>query len=469
MKKIGIYCMLICLLMTFFVQPTAAESEIADLSVTSGCHTIEAQAPVLGTGQLITNAESVLLYEANSDTLMYAWNADAQMYPASFVKIMTALIAIEKGNMEDIITVRKDILDALPGNIVTVQLLENEVLTLEQLLYCMLVSSANDAAAVIADHIGGSQAAFVAEMNKYAQELGCTGTQFVDAHGLSSNGQFTTARDTARILAHAMKNEQFREIFGTIRYSVDATNKSYARHLSTSNFLMNREDVEIYHDSRVIGGRTGVTDSGDRCIAAVAEKDGLQLISIVMGAKSEYELDGNKIKSFGGFPETSALLDKGFDNFRVSRIIYSNQAIKQQPVANGDCQVALSPQISVSTVLPADCTLDDLTYRYTDIPGLQAPIEKGARLSTLEIWYEDLCVAQADLFALNKVEIQQTQSQDAAVGENSGSWKTALLIIGTVAAVIVALVLGVRITAQVRHAAAANRSRRHRRNRRRSR
>ncbi len=467
MKKFVIYFTLLCLLASLPVLPAAAEEN--DRSVTEGCHTLDAQAPVLGTQQLIANAESVLLYEVTSDTLMYAWNADAQLYPASFVKLMTALVALEEGSLSDVVTVRADVLATLPDDTTSVQLQENEVLTLEQLLYCMLVSSANDAAAVVADHIAGSQEAFAEKMNQYARQLGCTGTCFTDAHGLSSDGQVTTARDMARILVRALQNEDFRKIFATVDYTVDETNKSGDRYLSSGNYLMNAKVVEIYYDERVTGSRTGIASGGARCVASVAQSGDMELVSIVMGAKSEYVQGGKKIKSFGGFPETSELLDLGFADFKVAQILYSGQAVRQQAVSGGTSDVTMCPKISVSTVLPADCTTEQLDFRYTDTEALQLPIEKDALLSRLEIWHGGLCLAQADLYAMNQVAaVQQTQVSVQEPADN-GQWKTALGILAACAAAVLLVIGTVRLVAVLRHAAAGRRSRRYRRDRRRSR
>ena len=420
----------ICLLIQLLVfQVSAVTDPSNDKSLTNGCHTVDSQMPFLGSEQLITNATAVVLLENNSQTLMYAWNADAQLYPASFVKILTALIAIERGNMDDIITVRQDVLDTVPSDAVSAELRPSEIITLKDLLYCMLVSSANDAAAVIADHISGSQTTFVAEMNQYASQLGCTGTQFMNVHGLHHPEQYTTARDTARILGKAMKNEQFREIFGTVRYVVEATNRSPSRKLATGNFLMNPDEIEIYYDTRVIGGRTGTTNDGDRCIAAAAEKDGLQMISVIMGAKSVYEQDGVKVRSFGGFPETSELLNHGFGAFKVSQVIYENQAIRQQPISNGDCDLTVCPNISVSTVLPSGTAMDQLSFIYQDIQNLQAPIQKGDVVSVVEVWLGNLCVAQSDLYAMNQVNVAGENAPITDEDKSADPWPAALRIV----------------------------------------
>lgn len=470
MKKIGLICLCICLLLTTvcFVPVSAEESR--NESITSGCRTLEASTPLLGTEQLFPNADSVIMYEVSSQTLMYAWNADAKQFPASLVKIMTALIAVEQGVLTDQVTVSAEALDSIPYNAMNVELQEGEVLSLEDLLYCMMVGSGNDAAAVIAEHISGSQEIFVKEMNRYAQELGCTGTNFTNAHGLHDDNQYMTARDAARILSAALENEQFQTIFGTVKYTVEATALSEERKLSSNNYLMNNSNnsgITSYYDSRVTGGRTGTTESGDRVVAAVAESGGLEMICVVMGA-SPNTSEGTQKKN-AGYKEISQLLDLGFDGYISTQILYKNQALRQYSVVNGSSDVVVGPAEAVSTVLPQGITQEELTYRYTDISGFSAPIDKGQVVSALEVWYGNVCVAQVDLYAMNSVSVEQVRTTEPAPERGTGMGKILLMIVGVVAAVLVLWAIVKAVIRRAKKAAAKKRSRRYRENRRRSR
>ena len=474
MKKIG----WICLLLVIFVSiqtialSVSAADEQQNSAVLNGAHSLNAQKPLLGTGKIVDNTQCAVLYEVGSETLMYAWNSDEQVSPASFVKNLTALIVAERGNLTDAVTVKESVLSTVPYDAVSADLQADEVLTVEDLLYCMMVGSANDAAAVLADHLCGSQAAFVAEMNRYAQELGCVGTNFTNVHGLHDDNQFTTARDAAKILAAAIKNNVFRSVFEAVQYTVPATNKSDERVLVTGNYLMNQnqDSVEIYYDSRVTGGRTGVTSSGYRCIAATAESDGMQLISVVMGCKSVYQEDGYTVQSFGGYKETSALLDAGFDGYKAVQIVGAEQAVIQCPVKNGVSDVVLGSTNEVYTVLPQEVTSADLDYRYTNIgAGFQAPVEKGQALSELEIWYGDLCIGHVELFALNSVSTQQVQIGTEDKQEQMFSWPVLLTVVVFCGLGFVLVIVIMRAVGTLRLAATRKRSRQHRRNRRRSR
>ncbi len=467
MKKISAIVLVLSMLVCFVLPASAVETQ--DSSVKNGCNTLDGFVTFLGSEQKIENAESVILYEVTTDTLMYAYNADAQAYPASLVKILTALIAIEQGTLTDAVVVRADVLDTIPEDAVDADLKVDEVLSVEDLLYCLMVGSANDAAAVLADHVMGSQQAFVDEMNRYAQELGCVNTNFTNVHGLHDDGQYTTARDVCRILAHALKNETFCKIFGTIDYSLPETNMHPSRNLSSGNYLMNVQDVEIYYDSRVTGSRTGETTDRTRCIASVAESGDLTLISVVLGAKSVYKDDGYTVKVFGGYQETSNLLNLGFEGYKTAQVFYANQPIQQLDVPNGDSALVIGPNISASSVLPYDSSSKTLTYRYGEIRNLTAPIEKGQKITELEVWSGTVCVAKADLFALNKVDAVDPINLDDQNGSNRLKLGSVFFVIlGVIFSVILLGFVVLCMIRAVRIRAAKKRSRRHSRNRRRS-
>ena len=447
MKIKRTFCLILCFVLTLllFQTPVSAEQEERDQSVTNGSHTLDASTPLLGTGRIISNCKSAVLYELSSETLLCAWNADERMYPASLVKIMTAYIAIDRGNLSDMVTVRDGALRSLPSDAVTVRLKAGEMISLEDLLYCMMVHSANDAAIVIAEHIAGSQNAFVKLMNEYAQDLGCTNTNFMNVHGIHHADQYSSARDIAKMLSAAMKNDVFREIFGTVRYTVGATNMSDSRSLVTGNHLMNVDSMQYYFDSRVTGGRTGVDYQGFRCIASSAEEYGMELISVVMGSVSVFDSKG-AVVSFGGFLETTDLLDAGFETNRKRLIVSEYQVLRQVSIANGDCDLMLGVQESASTVLPYSVKLEDLSFRYTDyLQGISAPIQKGEKISHLQIWHGPLCLVQMDVYALNDVPVSYQKVQYHSI-DNDGLlwWQIILIVLGAVLLIFVAVLVGMR-------------------------
>ena len=449
--------------MLLCIVPVSAEAPVADASVINGCNTLDGQVPFLGTEQLVKNGKAMILYEAGTDTLMYADNADAPLPPASIVKILTALIAVEKGNLDDVVTVKQTVLSTLDPDAAVVEpaLVDGEVLTVRDLLYCMMVASGNDAAVVLADYIMGGQTAFVAEMNRYAAELGCTNTNFANVHGLHDKNQYTSVRDVARILAKAVQNETFCEIFFAKKYVVPATNKIESRVLVTQNYLMNKDSVVIHYDERVMGSRTGVSADGTNNIASYAEVDDMKLICVVMGSAST--LENGAIKTFGGYGETQKLLDLGFTGNKAVQLIYENQVMKQITISGGSSDVTVGTRSAVSSVIPASFDMEQLELRYVNEVPLSLPIQEGQRVSTLQIWCNHTCIAQTDIFAMSSVlPAGQVFMQDEKMPEKEANYSR---IFFWVLAVIVGIVL---VIAVMSYLSRINRAARRRRQRRRS-
>ena len=473
MKIIAVFFFIICFAFSGTVCAAqlnetigSADQNISVPAVNSSSG-IDAQTAMLGVGELVENVRAAFLYEANSNTLMYAMNADEQVYPASLVKIMTALLAVEKGELDSMVTVTESAVGSVPSDAVSADLVVGESLSLRDLLYCMLLGSANDAASVIAEYISGSQQVFVDEMNERAQLLGCTGTQFANAHGIHNESQYTTARDAARILNEALKNDDFYVLFTAKEYLVPATNMSENRLLRTGNYMMDATS-KLYYDARVIGGRTGVTNDGRRCFAAAAEHNGMRLISIVMGTESVYQEDGYSVITIGGFQETTALLNAGFDGYKTAQILFANQTLKQNAVVDGDSDVVLGSRVSVLTVLPDSATMDELNFRYTN-ETFQAPIEAGQKLTEVEIWYGSTCVAKTDLYAMNSVESVQLQQIIAEDSDARTGWGTAGMLFAGLVICAFAVIILLRSWNRIKKMLASGRSKRYRRSRRRSR
>ncbi len=438
------FTILLCALivMASCVFPTAAtEDTETNKAVISGSHSIDAEFAYLGKEQLVENAQSVFMFETGSQTLMYSWKPDVPQYPAGLVKIMTALLVLENCDLSDNVTVSQSALDTVSYDAISIKLTAGETLSVEDLMYAMMVYAANDAASVLAEHTFGSVNAFVSQMNNRAVELGCTGTKFVNPHGLHDPQQQTTAKDICRILMAALEHKEFRKMFGTEYYTIPATNLSEERILVTNNFLMNTDDVAIYKDERVTGGRTGMTSEGYRCIASLSESGNMEVICIVMGCESKMSENGYSTEVYGGFPETIELLNRAYTNTVKQQFICADQILKQQPVLNGDSHVFLMAKESFSTVLPADFTREQLSFRYTEVPGSsQAPIEKGQNMASLEVWYGASCIAQTDVYAANDVPVAYQKVATADKKFNViGVFLTVLVSIVLIAVLLVAV------------------------------
>ena len=452
MKKIVSLLILLCIILgclpvSATTEETNSNSEdvVPDASVTEGCHSIEAQRGILGERQLITNCTAAFLYESSTETLMYSWNGDMRIIPASLVKVMTALIAIDQGNLDDQVTVNTNSFSSLPHDAAMIRgpmLADGEIFTLEDMLNLMMLASGNDAAIVIAEHISGSQAAFVEQMNKYAEELGCKETNFTNVHGMHDSNQYSTCRDLVRIIDKAMEYESFRKIFGAIYYTIPATNKNEnIRLLTNGNFHLTQDEAETYYDGRVTGGRTGVGLNDERCIGSTASKDGLDMICIIIGARMVYDEWGYKVISMGGYKEVSNLLDYGYDGFKAVQVLHEGQILKQMDIENGECDLTVGSRKSVFTIVPKDIFLEDLNLVYSDSAVTHAaPIEKDQYISTVRVFYGNLCLAEADLFAMNSVQTI-SESYKIKINKPRSNVLVTVLIFIIVAVILVGFVL----------------------------
>ncbi len=442
-----------------------------DASVSNGCHTIDAQNPLGGSERMLETAKASLLYERNSGTLLYADNPDGRVYPASLVKIMTALLLVEENDPDRVVTVTQSAVDAVPSDAVSIDIRAGETFTLRDLLYCMLVASANDACAVVAEAISGSQEAFVARMNQRAKELGCTGTNFVNPHGIHHEEQYSTARDLGRILLAALEYEEFREAFGAATYTVEAEDADDTRYLVTGNYFISRDSgVVKFYDTRVTGGRTGAISTKDRSMATTAVSGDMELMSIVMGAEGTLESDGYSLHYLGNFEETMDLLDWGFRNFTVAQILHEGKSIAQFPVTDGQNHVVGRPIQTVYSALPYGASAEHLSWRYDQSSaGLTAPVAEGARIGTVQVWYGGVCLAQSDMVSMNPSLVRTAEDDQPGEADAEGGLSWFLTILGMIFAVVIGLVLILIVLRLVRRWLRRLRRRRRMKNRRRSR
>lgn len=452
--------------------PEGAGMDTPGATVSYGCHSIDARYPIGGSGDLLTYSDSAILYEVTSDTLVYTCNPDVQVHPSSLVKIMTALLALEHGELEDVAVCREETLLQVVEGALIANFVDGERVTLEDLLYSMLVGSCNDAALVIADHISGSQESFVSLMNRRAQELGCTQTIFKNATGLHHDEQFTTARDVVRILREALKHPAFVEIFGTPNYRMAETNKSESRYFVTTNYMISDEVYLYYKDSRVTGGRTGTLDNTDRCLAVTASVGGGTYIAVTTGTEIFFGADGSRPYSHGSFVDTDALLELASKSSLV-RVTDPEQIVDQLPVQGGDHHVVVGTNEVISCVLPPNYTWNMITMRTEMVNGtLTAPLKAGTKVANVQFWYGSICIGESSLFTKIDVPLSKKVTNDPGAdsdgGFDAGAITTALIVLGIIFAVILVLFGGLFMVRTVRIAMRNARSKKRRQERRRS-
>ena len=218
-------------------------------------------------------AKAALLIDLNTGRTVYEQDADERVYPASLTKIMTCLIALENGNLSDVITIDEAALAGLDQDSSVVGLQVGEQITLEDLLYCMMVHSGNDAANAVAEYIAGSTADFVRMMNERAYALGCKDTHFNNPHGLHDESHYITQA--------ALKSENFRQIVDTAEYVIPESATGQEHKLKTTNLLIYESTGNSLYYPRATGVKTGYTSAAGRCLVATAEDDGIRFLSVL--------------------------------------------------------------------------------------------------------------------------------------------------------------------------------------------
>ncbi len=323
------------------------------------------------------SAQYACVIDSLSGRVLYEKNAYARHSMASTTKIMTALVALENGNAQDMVTVSANAAGTEGSSI---YLKAGEKITLGDLLYGLMLESGNDAAIAIAEHIGGSVEKFAAMMNNKARELGAKNTQFRNPNGLDEEGHFTTAYDLALITRAALRNPVFAEIVSTKRKTISNGEESYGRVLSNHNKLLS-----LY--SGCDGVKTGFTKKTGRCLVSAATKNHVQAIAVTLNAPDDWN-------------DHMRMLDYAFEHYQARPLVVKNMVIKTIPVKNGDAtELKLLSDGEFYLTLENKEGLDRVKLEY-DVPEqITAPVQKGTCLGKLKIYYERELVKEIDLCA----------------------------------------------------------------------
>lgn len=321
------------------------------------------------------SAEAAILIETGSGTVIGAKNADKRMPMASTTKIMTALVALEKSDIRKTVSVSPSAV-GVEGS--SVYLYEGENLTISDLLYAMMLESANDAATAIAIEIGGSVDGFADLMNEKAQSMGLVDTHFTNPHGLDNDEHYTTARELGIIAMEAMKNEAFRSIVSTYKKTIPLNDTEGVRLLINHNKML-----KGYVGA--IGIKTGYTKKSGRCLVSAAERDGVSLIAVTLNAPNDWQ-------------DHAKMLDFGFSLFE-SRLLCSDKELTYTvPTVGGDRDyVTVKNKGDVRIILPkgtkaitSSVELPKFTY---------APISEGEQLGRIVYYSDGKEIASAPLYA----------------------------------------------------------------------
>lgn len=389
-------------------------------------------------------AKAALLVDANTGNIVYAKNEHEELYPASLTKIMTALLVLEavdsgKLSLDQQLTA-SDTITQLDSDGSSAGIQVGEIMTVEQLLYCMLVVSANEACVILAEAVSGDVDTFVDAMNAKAQALGCENTHFVNPTGLHDSQHYTSAWDLYLITKEAMKHEDFMRICDTGDITLPATNLSEARSLHSTNYLISVWRSRGYYNTDAHGIKTGSTDAAGHCLVSSASKGSLSFISVMLGCE-QLHLEGNEIRTMS-FYETNRLFNWAFENFAYQTVLTSDEILKEVAVSLSKIDhVTVHPAEDVEVLLPKGLAAEDLERTVTlKSDPVEAPISAGDVLGTVTLSYDGTDYATVDLLALNDVEASRILTFWRDVKEFFS--QTAVKVIGIILLVaVVALLL----------------------------
>lgn len=381
-------------------------------------------------------AKAVVLADIESGRILYSKNMNDQVAPASLTKIMTVLItveAIENGeiSMDDIVTAQSDCRIGMDEDSSTAGIVPGEKMSVQNLLYCAMLVSANEACNILGTHISGSISAFVDRMNERAQLLGCTGTHFANTNGLTASDHYTTAYDFYLISREAIKHPLFMTICTTDYYEVPATEYCDLRKLNNSNALMS--DGSIYGSDYLYDGtagvKTGYTRAAGYCLISTCKRGDVDVLAVVMGSTGVLNSDRS---DYGNFVDSIDLYDWAFDSFSYRTILGMEPVTEAEvALAKDGARAVLRPAQEVRALLPVDVDESEVsisTVIYDD--KLTAPIEVGTELGELEISVRGESFGRVKLVSSGTIELSRTEYLKQKLNETfNHGWFKALVII----------------------------------------
>lgn len=345
------------------------------------------------------NSPAGILVEESTGKILYEKNAHEKMYPASTTKILTALLVLENGNLEDTVTVSEEAVNSLSDGYVTPYISSGEKLTVDQLLNVLLVPSGNAAGNALAEYVSGSIDEFVNLMNSRAKELGCTNTHFTNPYGKHDENHYSSAYDLYLIAKEAMKYEEFRTIVAKPTYSLAPTNRHSKddRLLYSTNDLVKPSSNNYYEYA--LGIKTGFTSYAKDCLVAAAQKDNMTLYAVILGA------DESSSGVSYRYIDSKKLFDYGFNNF-LFRTIRSKGSVVDTVEVSGATQNTKNLDLVLDANISAFISTDD---EYTSfipeivINELSAPITKDTIVGSISYNINGTTYT-ADLLAGSDVE-----------------------------------------------------------------
>lgn len=355
------------------------------------------------------SAPVCVLMEYSTGKILFEKNLNKMMYPASTTKLMTAILVLEKCQLTDVATVSNSAVDSVPAGYSTAYLQKGEKLTIEQLLHVLLIPSANDAANVLAEHVGGSIANFANMMNSKAKEIGCENTNFKNPSGIHDENHYSTAYDLSLIANHAMQFQTIKDIVQKTVYNLPKTDKynSDNRIFYNTNLLLSHHSPDDYYYPYATGLKTGYTNPAKDCIIATAKKDDLELIAVILGAE---DTNGSLVPKF---LDCKKLFEYGFSNYSYKNIKKANSVVTKVSVlgATEDTKnLNILVKNDINVFLENNFDINNLEPKLELDTPLVAPIKGGSTIGKITydidgIIYTSELIAETDVNIVNFVLI----------------------------------------------------------------
>ncbi|MGE4213472.1 MAG: D-alanyl-D-alanine carboxypeptidase family protein [Anaerotignaceae bacterium] len=354
------------------------------------------------------DAQSAILIDATTGDVLYEREIDKVQYPASITKLMTVLLALEYGNLDETMHFSHDAAFSIEPGSSHIAIDADEEITLRQGLYAIMLQSANEVSNGVAEHIDTTMDAFALHMTTRAKELGCTNTNFLNANGLHNENHYTSAHDMALIAKELLKFDFFKELMLTKYYEIPPTNKQpETRYLYGQNQLI--KDSSIFYYEKCIGGKTGFTNEAGNTLVAFAQNGDTTLISVVL-----------KSTGYGEYTDTASLFDFGFNHFETKTIakkgdicttVNVTEETKKGSNDLGTINAVYSDDVIVS--LPKDFSLADITTHEQLPQIIEAPVTTGQSLGNATFAVDDTQIASANIISQNQLPLQTTSASES--------------------------------------------------------
>lgn len=378
-KKVGYIALMLAVFLLFLTSVVFADENAPEIS-----------------------AEAAVLVDMSTGNVLYSKNADKQMYPASTTKVMTALLtfeAIEKGeaSLENTITVTEEDLKGLAADGSSIGLKEGEIINLDGLLKGLLIASGNDAAAVIANHIGGNVESFVSMMNDKAAQLGLRNTHFVNPHGLHSEEHYTTAEDLAHIACAAMKYEGFRNIVDCAHIKIPPTNITEERYYINTNNLVSKLRYPDYYYDKATGIKTGSTSQAGNCLVSSAKDGEKEFVAVVLKADSIRNSHNS----------SKYLLQYGIKNYASRQLANANEILGEvvlKQAKNGQDYLTVVSRDKAYGLMPKNAETEKVETVIELPEKIYAPVTNGQEIGRVRYLYDGQEIANTVLISNTDIE-----------------------------------------------------------------